>query len=187
MMMVEGEGDGWKGQMVSDGEETLNSPGRNNFSTCIYNHNLNGKDLNRQKGGNTRRGEGKVSFNNGGRGGREKPAHLVARRNARERRRVQAVNGAFTRLRNVLPLENRGKRVSKVKTLQRAIDYIAHLASLLAESPPHSSPYARYHDHIQEHLSSFQEHLHHHHHRMSPPSHHHHQPGLTCRAHPYPQ
>ncbi|XP_042888590.1 uncharacterized protein LOC122264031, partial [Penaeus japonicus] len=34
---------------------------------------------------------------------REKPPHLVARRNARERRRVQSVNVAFARLRRVVP------------------------------------------------------------------------------------
>lgn len=34
-----------------------------------------------------------------------KPAQVVARRNARERRRVQAVNGAFQRLRKVVPIE----------------------------------------------------------------------------------
>lgn len=35
-----------------------------------------------------------------------KPAQLVARRNARERHRVEAVNGAFARLRKVVPIEN---------------------------------------------------------------------------------
>ena len=37
---------------------------------------------------------------------RDKPPQLVARRNARERRRVQAVNVAFSRLRTVVPIEN---------------------------------------------------------------------------------
>ena len=58
---------------------------------------------------------------------REKPPHLVARRNARERRRVQAVNNAFAKLRKAVPIENRSKRLSKVKTLQRAIEYIEAL------------------------------------------------------------
>ncbi|XP_069683154.1 uncharacterized protein [Periplaneta americana] len=63
---------------------------------------------------------------------RDKPPVLVARRNARERRRVQAVNTAFSRLRKVVPLENnRGKRVSKVKTLHKAIEYISQLQDLL--------------------------------------------------------
>ena len=58
----------------------------------------------------------------------EKPAHLVAKRNARERRRVEAVNVAFLRLRKAVPLDNkRGKRISKVKILQRAIDYILNM------------------------------------------------------------
>lgn len=37
---------------------------------------------------------------------REKPPQVVAKRNARERRRVQAVNGAFLRLRKAVPIEN---------------------------------------------------------------------------------
>jgi len=68
----------------------------------------------------------------------QKPAHLVAKRNARERRRVQAVNQAFYRLRRSVPIENRNKRVSKVKTLQRAIDYIRKLERILAEDTPES-------------------------------------------------
>ncbi|KAL3240887.1 hypothetical protein MRX96_021682 [Rhipicephalus microplus] len=65
---------------------------------------------------------------------REKPPHLVARRNARERRRVQAVNNAFCRLRKCVPVENRAKRLSKVKTLHRAIEYIQALQHLLTEA-----------------------------------------------------
>ena len=65
---------------------------------------------------------------------REKPTHLVARRNARERRRVQAVNSAFMRLRKCVPVENRNKRLSKVKTLHRAIEYIAALQDLLRDA-----------------------------------------------------
>lgn len=37
---------------------------------------------------------------------REKPPQVVARRNARERRRVQAVNSAFVRLRKAVPIVN---------------------------------------------------------------------------------
>lgn len=44
----------------------------------------------------------------------EKPPHLVQKRNARERRRVQAVNSAFIKLRKVVPYENKHKRLSKV-------------------------------------------------------------------------
>ena len=48
---------------------------------------------------------------------RDKPPHLVARRNARERRRVQAVNSAFLRLRRHLPhpVVGKHKRLSKVR------------------------------------------------------------------------
>lgn len=35
---------------------------------------------------------------------RDRPAVVVARRNARERNRVQAVNGAFNQLRKMLPV-----------------------------------------------------------------------------------
>ena len=96
----------------------------------------------------------------------EKPVHVVEKRNARERRRVHAVNTAFVRLRKTIPFENkagnvqdlylhespeincfrgeilylmhnkevpnlsfiqRGKRVSKVRVLQKAIDYICNM------------------------------------------------------------
>ncbi|KAI4462764.1 achaete-scute transcription factor-related [Holotrichia oblita] len=41
---------------------------------------------------------------------RDKPPQVVAKRNARERRRVQAVNSAFTRLRKAVPLDNNSFR-----------------------------------------------------------------------------
>ncbi|XP_015907701.1 achaete-scute complex protein T3 [Parasteatoda tepidariorum] len=65
---------------------------------------------------------------------REKPPHLVARRNARERRRVQAVNTAFSRLRKCVPTESKSKRLSKVKTLHRAIEYIQMLQEMLTKA-----------------------------------------------------
>lgn len=37
---------------------------------------------------------------------RDKPAQAVAKRNARERRRVHAVNMAFVRLRKMIPIQN---------------------------------------------------------------------------------
>lgn len=70
---------------------------------------------------------------------REKPPHLVAKRNARERRRVQAVNSAFTRLRKSVPFDNRNKRLSKVKTLQKAIEYIESLTDVLMSEKPSSN------------------------------------------------
>ena len=65
---------------------------------------------------------------------RDKPVQLVERRNARERRRVEAVNDAFVRLRSYIPYDNKHKRLSKVKTLQIAIDYIHQLETLVATS-----------------------------------------------------
>ena len=46
-------------------------------------------------------------------GGRKEP-HLVARRNARERRRVQMVNEGFSLLRRQIPTEPKHKKLSKV-------------------------------------------------------------------------
>ncbi|CAL1539877.1 unnamed protein product, partial [Lymnaea stagnalis] len=57
--------------------------------------------------------------------------HLVAKRNARERKRVQAVNSAFSKLRKHVPYEPRHKRLSKVKTLRFAIEYIRRLQELI--------------------------------------------------------
>ncbi|KAF4523517.1 hypothetical protein B566_EDAN004588 [Ephemera danica] len=82
---------------------------------------------------------------------REKPPQLVARRNARERRRVQAVNAAFVRLRHAVPGDpaaSRGKRVSKVKTLQRAIDYICLLQELLTTADQVSTEHQVHGDHV---------------------------------------
>ncbi|GAB6027553.1 hypothetical protein CHUAL_001798 [Chamberlinius hualienensis] len=64
---------------------------------------------------------------------KDKPPQVVEKRNARERRRVEAVNSAFARLRKSVPLENRNKRVSKVKTLQKAIEYINYLQDVLCD------------------------------------------------------
>ncbi|ELU07318.1 hypothetical protein CAPTEDRAFT_80653, partial [Capitella teleta] len=58
---------------------------------------------------------------------------VVEKRNARERKRVQTVNGAFVRLRKFIPYENRHKRLSKVKTLRKAIEYIDHLQAMLGQ------------------------------------------------------
>ncbi|XP_064629327.1 basic helix-loop-helix transcription factor scleraxis-like [Lineus longissimus] len=61
----------------------------------------------------------------------EKAPHLVQQRNARERRRVQAVNTAFLRLRKHVPFEHKHKRLSKVRTLKVAIDYIKRLQQMI--------------------------------------------------------
>ena len=55
----------------------------------------------------------------------------VARRNARERRRVKMVNDGFLRLRRHVPTDPKNKKLSKVKTLKLAIEYIHHLQTLL--------------------------------------------------------
>ncbi|XP_038079355.1 achaete-scute homolog 1-like [Patiria miniata] len=65
---------------------------------------------------------------------KEKEPHLVQRRNARERRRVQLVNDGFVRLRRKIPTEPRNKKLSKVKTLRSAINYIMHLQETLNEA-----------------------------------------------------
>ncbi|XP_058816095.1 achaete-scute homolog 2-like [Topomyia yanbarensis] len=58
---------------------------------------------------------------------------LIERRNQRERVRVRAVNEAFARLRQMVPAtRSSAKRVSKVKTLKRAVEYIAELSRRLA-------------------------------------------------------
>ncbi|KAK3583973.1 hypothetical protein CHS0354_033768 [Potamilus streckersoni] len=63
----------------------------------------------------------------------EKPLHLVAKRNARERKRVQAVNSAFLRLRRSVPYEPKHKRLSKVKTLKLAIEYIKQMSEMIED------------------------------------------------------
>ena len=86
---------------------------------------------------------------------REKPAHLVEKRNARERRRVEAVNGAFLRLRRAVPVDNkRGKRVSKVKILTRAIDYILNMKDAIDNHDGVSSHYV-YDDKDDDQLFAF--------------------------------
>lgn len=67
----------------------------------------------------------------------EKPPHLVARRNARERRRVETVNNAFLRLRKHVPMDTKHKRLSKVKTLRYAIDYIKRLTEMIDNHDKH--------------------------------------------------
>ncbi|XP_056635454.1 achaete-scute homolog 1a-like [Diorhabda sublineata] len=82
---------------------------------------------------------------------KEKTPQVVARRNARERRRVQAVNMAFVRLRKAIPYQNaRGKRISKVKTLKNAIKYIQELEIILHDTNIYEAyyKYDKYHDFI---------------------------------------
>ena len=75
-----------------------------------------------------------------GRGGRKKstrppsPTILRKRRtaaNARERRRMNGLNDAFERLREVIPALGSDHKLSKFETLQMAQTYIGALANLL--------------------------------------------------------
>ncbi|XP_060072858.1 achaete-scute homolog 3-like [Ylistrum balloti] len=59
--------------------------------------------------------------------------NCIGKRNERERERVRCVNEGYTRLREHLPLERKDKRISKVDTLRKAIDYIKHLEDILAQ------------------------------------------------------
>lgn len=65
---------------------------------------------------------------------KQKEPEVVARRNARERRRVKLVNDGFLRLRKHVPTDPKNKKLSKVKTLRSAIDYIRHLQQLLNQA-----------------------------------------------------
>lgn len=56
---------------------------------------------------------------------------FIHKRNERERHRVRCVNEGYARLRDHLPRELAGKRLSKVETLRAAIGYIKHLQELL--------------------------------------------------------
>lgn len=78
-----------------------------------------------------------------------RPQHIVERRNRRERLRVQDVNQAFYMLQQLLPFDSNSTanhhtkeqnptatttRISKVRTLRRAVDYIEALQKMLDES-----------------------------------------------------
>lgn len=88
---------------------------------------------------------------------RLKPAHLVAKRNARERKRVQAVNSAFFKLRKHVPHEARHSRLSKVKTLRSAIEYIQHLQKLIEKHDRHHSD-AKQTTRVSPHCSHYHDH-----------------------------
>jgi len=75
-----------------------------------------------------------------GRGGRKKSTrppspHILKKRriaaNSRERRRMNGLNDAFERLRDVIPSLGSDHKLSKYETLQMAQTYIGSLASLL--------------------------------------------------------
>ena len=83
-----------------------------------------------------------------GRGGRKKstrppsPTILRKRRtaaNARERRRMNGLNDAFERLREVIPALGSDHKLSKFETLQMAQTYIGALANLLDRDGNHKT------------------------------------------------
>lgn len=53
--------------------------------------------------------------------------------NKKERRRTQSINNAFTDLRNRIPQIPTDTKLSKIKTLKLAINYIEHLMKILRE------------------------------------------------------
>ncbi|CAF1230551.1 unnamed protein product [Rotaria sordida] len=71
-----------------------------------------------------------------------RPQHIVEKRNRRERRRVQNVNQAFLILQALLPSNTNNNhkdqlnstRISKVRTLRKAVDYIEALQNILNET-----------------------------------------------------
>lgn len=82
-----------------------------------------------------------------------RPQHIVERRNRRERLRVQDVNQAFYMLQQLLPFDpnstttpnhntnnepcnetQNSSRISKVRTLRKAVDYIEALQNMLNEN-----------------------------------------------------
>ncbi|UJR32045.1 hypothetical protein I4U23_019512 [Adineta vaga] len=71
-----------------------------------------------------------------------RPKHIVDKRNTRERRRVHDVNQAFLVLKSLLPFDAhdhvkeqlQSTRISKVRTLRKAVDYIKALQMILNET-----------------------------------------------------
>ena len=64
----------------------------------------------------------------------------VVKRNNRERTRVQAVNGEYKKLRNLLPVTNRGKRISKENILNYSILYIEELRQMISDHDSGKKP-----------------------------------------------
>lgn len=86
---------------------------------------------NTASGGNMTTGRGRKRTAQSRLPAKLKEPAAVARRNARERRRVKMVNDGFLRLRRHVPTDPKNKKLSKVKTLRLAIEYIHHLQQLL--------------------------------------------------------
>jgi len=56
--------------------------------------------------------------------------------NKKERRRTQSINNAFADLRNRIPQIPQDTKLSKIKTLKLATDYIEYLMKVLQENDP---------------------------------------------------
>jgi heart-and neural crest derivatives-expressed protein 2 len=67
----------------------------------------------------------------------EEPKKRVSA-NKKERRRTQSINNAFADLRNRIPQIPQDTKLSKIKTLKLATDYIEYLMKVLQESDPTS-------------------------------------------------
>lgn len=61
----------------------------------------------------------------------------TVRRNARERNRVRNIDVGFEKLRVTIPTAAAQKKISRVKILSSAVDYIQHLHTLLNEHDTH--------------------------------------------------
>ncbi|RDD43745.1 Achaete-scute-like protein 4 [Trichoplax sp. H2] len=71
---------------------------------------------------------------------KSKESVTAKRRNERERRRVQLVNDGFSELRKHVPTDSENRKLSKVKTLRSAIEYIKQLQSLLEKQTVPEAP-----------------------------------------------
>ncbi|CAO4387993.1 unnamed protein product [Caenorhabditis nigoni] len=69
----------------------------------------------------------------------QKNAIRRARRNTNEKNRQKIINGAFDDLRSKLSVQKGEPKLSKIKTLNKAIKYIAQLTEELRDTPSHSS------------------------------------------------
>lgn len=72
----------------------------------------------------------------------QRSTEFVEKRNGRERKRVDDLNGAFECLKDRVPfIPRRNVRTSKMKILTNAISYIQHLTTLLNDSEALSDPH----------------------------------------------
>lgn len=87
---------------------------------------------------------------------RSRPVRSKARRmaaNVRERKRILDYNQAFNALRVALHHDLSGKRLSKIATLQRAINRIAALSVFLSNNPPNRTSKACNHQECHRQVS----------------------------------